>query len=67
MSTQGWKERGFERGGEYHIERGDWKIARCYVEGRMRYTLYRGREMFGVYPDAHEAAVHADMVEAGKA
>ena len=60
-----WKELGFERGGEYHIARGEWLIARNVVDGLAKYSLYRGRECFGIFADAHEAALHADRVEAG--
>lgn len=65
--TDTWTDLGFTRGDEYHIVRGPWKIARCMVGSIPKYALFRGSEHHGVFPDAHEAAVHADMVEAGKA
>ena len=64
MIGESWEERGFERGSEYHIARGPWVIVRGVKDCLPSYTLYRGAEMHGTFPDAHEAAVHADMVEA---
>lgn len=63
MTREGWIDRGFDRDGALRIERGPWVIVRT---GPASYTLYRGAEMHGIYPDAHEAAMHADMVEAGQ-
>ena len=67
MSGAAWQERGFERHeAGYCIERGLWRIARNVVGGAVKYSLYRGQEFHGTFPDAHEAAVHADTVDAGR-
>lgn len=66
-----WRQVGGEAGGDYTIERGPWRIVPsstpCDLAAsgtRRTYTLYRAAEMHGVFPSTHEAAVHADMVEA---
>ena len=64
-TTPGWHQVGGERGGDYTIERGPWRIVPRPIGARLIYTLYRGAELQGEFPDAHEAAVHADLTEAG--
>lgn len=59
-----WQEiGGYDRQGEYAIVRGEWRIARNVVNTTPQYSLYRGREFFGIFPDAHEAAMHADLTD----
>jgi hypothetical protein len=67
MTRDGWRDSGFDRDGQLRIERGPWTIVRTVIAGVVRYVLYRGIEMQGDFPDAHEAAVHADTIEAGLA
>ena len=62
--TTTWKDCGFDAAGDLRIQRGIWSIIRSVVDFAPRYTLFRGTELHGHFPSAHEAAVHADLIEA---
>ncbi|MBU0752385.1 MAG: hypothetical protein KJ787_14015 [Gammaproteobacteria bacterium] len=64
MTPDTWHDCGLDRDGQLRIERGPWTIVRTLIAGQLRYALYRGIELQGDFPDAHEAAVHADTIEA---